>query len=61
MDYFMKDMNGMEAAEQILRHNPRIKIFIATGEDEIENRVRSAGLGYLKKPLRIQDLMNCME
>ena len=38
MDYRMPTMNGMQAAEKILRVRPEIKIIIATADDSVRTR-----------------------
>jgi DNA-binding NtrC family response regulator len=61
MDYRMPTMNGMQAAEKILRVRPEIKIIIATADDSIRRDVISAGFFFLLKPISIQALTKTME
>ncbi len=57
LDYRMDTVNGLQAAAKVLQRNPQVKIIIASGEEEIENQVRAAGLQYLKKPFGKDDLL----
>jgi DNA-binding response OmpR family regulator len=61
MDYIMNGMSGLEAAMEIRRGNSKIKIFIVTGEDDVEKSIRAAGFGYRRKPLCMQDLLKCLK
>jgi CheY-like chemotaxis protein len=67
MDYRMPTMNGMQAAEKILRVRPKIKIIIATADDSVKERdpgeqsIISAGLYFLQKPFSISALVKTIE
>ena len=61
MDYRMPTMNGMQAAEKILRVRPEIKIIIATADESVKRDVISAGLFFIQKPFSISALANTME
>ena len=50
MDYRMPTMNGLQAAERILRVRPEMKIIITTADDTVRHEVISAGLYFLQKP-----------
>ncbi|MHB1907290.1 MAG: response regulator [Nitrososphaerales archaeon] len=61
MDYLMGPMNGLQAAAAVLEYNPRIKMIIASGEDEIENQISISGLAYLRKPFSSSDVLKLIE
>lgn len=66
MDYRMPTMNGMQAAEKILRVKPEVKIIIATADDSVlrdpsRHDVVSAGLFFLQKPFSISSLSKTIE
>jgi CheY-like chemotaxis protein len=67
MDYRMPTMNGMQAAEKILRVRPEIKIIIATADESVierdpgEQDVISAGLFFLQKPFSTSALAKTIE
>jgi DNA-binding NtrC family response regulator len=61
MDYLMGEINGLQAAAVVNEHDPRIKIIIASGEDEIVNEVSVSGLAYLRKPFSRIDLLASFE
>jgi CheY-like chemotaxis protein len=61
MDYLMGDMNGLQAAAVVNEYNPRIKIIIASGEDEIVSEVSLSGLVHLRKPFSRIDLLAAVE
>lgn len=58
MDVKMPNLDGVEAAKQILDERPvPVVMLTAYGQDEIVNRAVEAGVfGYLVKPFREQDL-----
>ena len=61
MDYLMGPMTGLQAAAEVLRYYPRIKMIIASGEDEIEIPISISGLTYLRKPFTRSALLKCIE
>jgi len=67
MDYRMPTMNGMQAAEKILRVRPEIKIVIVTADDSVKERdpgeqsIISAGLFFLQKPFPTSALAKTIE
>ena len=61
MDYLMGPMNGLQAAAAVLEYNPKIKMIIASGEDEIENEISISGLAYLRKPFSRSDVLRLIE
>ncbi len=61
MDYRMPTMNGLQAAERILRFRPEQKIIIATADDTVRHDVISAGLYFLQKPFSISALKRAIE
>jgi DNA-binding NtrC family response regulator len=61
MDYSMGEINGLQAAGIVNEYYPRIKIIIASGEDEIVNEVNISGLAYLRKPFSRFDLLESVE
>jgi len=50
MDYRMPAMDGLEASALLLRHNPELRIIIASADDSIQPRVESMGMIFLQKP-----------
>ena len=50
MDYRMMGMNGLDAAREILRIDPKVKIIICTADESVKAPAKSAGLGFLQKP-----------
>ena len=56
MDYRMPSMNGLQAAQRILRFRPETRIIIASADDSIKQDAHSAGLTYLQKPFSISIL-----
>ena len=61
MDYRMPMMNGMQAAEKILRMRPEIKVIIATADQSVRRDVISAGLFLLQKPFSISAVAKTIE
>jgi DNA-binding NtrC family response regulator len=61
MDYLMGEMNGLQASAIVNKYEPRIKIIIASGEDEIVNEVNIYGLAFLRKPFSRFDLLESVE
>jgi two-component system chemotaxis response regulator CheY len=54
MDMFMPVMDGLEAAELILKENPRAKIIMVTANAEdnaVKEAVKKGVKGYILKPL----------
>ena len=60
MDYRMKTMNGLEAAEQILLVDPTIKIIVESADDGIASKVTKAGLVFLQKPFTAVQLKSAL-
>jgi CheY-like chemotaxis protein len=61
MDYRMPTMNGMQAAERILRVRPEMKIVIASADDSVRRDAIAAGLFFLQKPFSILALSKKIE
>jgi DNA-binding NtrC family response regulator len=61
MDYRMPTMNGMQAAEKILRVRPEIKIIIATADESVRRDAIAGGLFFIQKPFSISALANMIE
>jgi len=61
MDYRMPTMNGIRAAEKILRVTPEIKIIVITADDSVKQGVISAGLLFLQKPFSIAALTKTIQ
>ncbi|MGH9918285.1 MAG: response regulator, partial [Nitrososphaerales archaeon] len=61
MDYRMPAMNGMQAAERILRARPEIRIIIATADDSVRREVIAAGLFFIQKPFSGKELAKAIE
>ena len=61
MDYRMPTMNGMQAAERILRIKPEMKVIIATADESARRDAIAAGLSFLQKPFSISALAKTIE
>jgi CheY-like chemotaxis protein len=61
MDYRMPLMNGMQAAEKILRAKPDIKIIITTADDSVKKEALAAGMRFLQKPFSLSVLAKAIE
>ena len=61
MDYRMPGMNGLQAAETILKEMPNVKIIIASADDSIRQATVSAGLSFLSKPFSISSFKQLLE
>ena len=55
MDYNMPDMNGIEAAKQILQYAPQtiIALFTANVQASTQAQAESLGIGFVGKPITI--------
>ncbi len=63
LDLLMPEMDGVEAAQQILAHNPHSRILILTsfGEDDrVFPAIRAGAQGYLLKDILPQDLVQAI-
>ena len=56
LDYRMRTMNGFEAAEEIRRFDPAVRIVIVTADDSVREKVVAAGFGFLQKPFSMSQL-----
>jgi len=61
MDYRMPTLNGMQAAERILRIRPEIKIVIATADESVMREAIAEGLFFIQKPFSISELASTIE
>jgi CheY-like chemotaxis protein len=61
MDYRMPEMNGLQAAEKILKAKPWIKIILTTADDSVKEEAEAAGVLYLQKPFAISALARMMK
>lgn len=64
LDIGMPNLNGLEAARQMLHHNPRTKVLILTitDADELVRAVLDAGaLGFVLKSDATRDLISAVE
>jgi CheY-like chemotaxis protein len=61
MDYRMPEMNGLQAAETILKEMPNVKIIVASADDSIKQAALSAGLFFLPKPFSTSSLQRLLE
>ena len=61
MDYRMPVINGLQAAREILRHDPSLKVIIVTADDSVKADVTAAGFSYLQKPFSGQDLSKAID
>ncbi len=60
MDYRMKKMNGLEAAEKIRLIDPSIRIIVESADDAAEPEVTKAGLSFLRKPFTAAQLRSAL-
>jgi CheY-like chemotaxis protein len=56
MDYRMPNMNGMDAAQKILKAKPDVRIIIASADDTIKPVANSAGMKFAQKPFSMAEL-----
>ena len=61
MDYRMPVMNGMQAAKEVMRVRPDIKIILATADDSVRRDASSAGILYVQKPFTNRLLAKTLE
>jgi CheY-like chemotaxis protein len=61
MDYRMPGMNGLQAAEMVLKEIPKVKIIIASADDSVGQAILSAGLSFLQKPFSLSSLERLLE
>ena len=61
MDYRMPRMNGIQAAEKVLRVAPETQIILATADDLVRGDATSAGLLFLLKPFSTVALVRAIE
>jgi DNA-binding NarL/FixJ family response regulator len=64
LDIGMPNLNGLEAARQLLRHNPQCKVLILTiaDTDEVVRAVLDAGArGFVLKSDAVRDLVSAVE
>src|SRR6266478_7749221 len=64
LDVGMPNLNGLEAARQILRHNPQARVLILTitDADEVVRAVLDAGArGFVLKSDAVRDLVSAVE
>ena len=57
MDYRLPGMNGLQAARELTRRNPKTKIIMASGDTSIEGQTRSAGFNFIEKPFSMSSLI----
>jgi CheY-like chemotaxis protein len=56
LDYRMRTMNGLEAAQKIRQVDQTVKIVIVTADDSVKEKTIAAGFGYLQKPFSVSQL-----
>lgn len=61
MDYRMPEMNGIEAANIIVRYKKNTKIILVSAYDFVKQKAAEAGFPFLMKPFSIQQLGECIE
>ncbi len=61
MDYRMPVMNGIQAAQEILRLGPETRVIIVTADDTARDEAVAAGLGFLQKPFSSAELARAIE
>jgi len=61
MDYRMKGINGLAAAQKILKLDPKIKVIIASADDSARDDVAKAGLAFLQKPFSSVQLKRALD
>ena len=63
MDLAMPELNGVDAAKQILAHNPKIKILVLSmhgGEEYLRPALRAGVRGYLLKGTGLSELVGAI-
>jgi DNA-binding NtrC family response regulator len=61
MDYRMPIMNGIQAAQEILRVKPETKVIIVTADDSAKAEAMASGLHFLQKPFSSSELSRAIE
>ncbi|MDA4118447.1 MAG: response regulator [Thaumarchaeota archaeon] len=61
MDYRMPVMNGLQAAEMVLKELPDVRIIIVSADDSVRQAALSAGLFFLPKPFSSAALGRVLE
>lgn len=57
MDYRMKNVDGFQAAREILKFNPHMMIIIASADESIRSEALAVGFKFLLKPFGLWDLI----
>ena len=58
MDYRMPLKNGLDAAREILKTYPKIKIILISCEIKIRGKIsKNEEITFIKKPMRVKDLI----
>ncbi|MHB8566119.1 MAG: response regulator [Nitrososphaerales archaeon] len=60
MDYRMKEVDGFQAAKQILEFNPRISVIIASADESIKKEAKAVGFRFLRKPFSTNQLIDSL-
>lgn len=60
IDYRMREMNGIQAAQSIRKRSPNVKIIIVSADDSIRATLPS-GLLFLQKPFSITTMASLLE
>lgn len=55
-DIVLPDTTGVELAHEFRREKPELAVLLMSGYAEAAVRKRAAGLGFLQKPFRLDDL-----
>jgi DNA-binding NtrC family response regulator len=59
-DYSMGAVNGLEAAVETVKSNPRIRIIIGSANEEIATQASVLGFAFLKKPFSKDELLGLL-
>lgn len=64
LDYYMPHLDGAKTFEWLRKLNPKIKVIICSGADELRLRQIAAQCsvnGFIRKPFHVDDVINLIE
>ncbi|MCL4538748.1 MAG: response regulator, partial [Bacteroidetes bacterium] len=63
LDLIMPKMGGRQCLEELLKIEPRLKVLIASGYSDVDNRekiIRAGAKGFVGKPFQITELLKAI-
>lgn len=64
MDIVMPDKDGIEALEEIMAHNPNVKVVMASSagtKDHLKKALEKGAYDFLQKPISLEAITNLVE